>query len=422
MCWRAEQDQEYQDLVDTVLQDKPTPAGFKSCKQSLSVDNGLVLLGQRLIVPKAMRKEVLCRLHASHQGMEKTLRRARQAVYWPGITADIKSTVEACHECQFFLPSQGKEPLERDPQPTRKFQEMAADFFEIEGKHHLVVVDRYSGYPFVHSFSRPPTAESTITTLHEIFATTGYPQRLFSDGGLQFTAEKTQTFLKKHGIDMRLSTPGYAQSNGLAESSVKAVKHLLQKCKGKPSDFNDGLLELRNSPRLGGKSPNELILGHPARSRVPAHERSFQKAWLVPQEVHDQKTAQAASKAADHYDKSSKTLHPLEVGESVLVQNQSTLRWDRKGTIVRIGRSRDYQLKMENGRYTWRNRRFLRPNKEMISPDGLGEEEEMRPKKQPEKPLVKKQDKAEEPKKAAEEESPPRRSKRVRIAPQRYGH
>ena len=44
------------------------------------------------IIPKSLRSEVLKQLHASHQGIERTQRRA--TVYWPRIISDI--TVMMC--------------------------------------------------------------------------------------------------------------------------------------------------------------------------------------------------------------------------------------------------------------------------------------------------------------------------------------
>jgi hypothetical protein len=89
----AEKDRSYQELVHAVQDGERLPAGFKGNDGRFCVDNGLVLLGQRLVVPQALRKEVLRRLHASHQGIERTLRRARQTVFWPGISSDIKATL-----------------------------------------------------------------------------------------------------------------------------------------------------------------------------------------------------------------------------------------------------------------------------------------------------------------------------------------
>jgi len=357
----AKADDEYQELVKATIEGESYPPGFKSFGESLTVDEGLVVHGARIVVPRKMRREVLKRLH-SHQGIERTLRRARQTVFWPGISSDIKSTVEACEPCRYFRPSQQKEPMECDPPPTRVFQELAADFFKTHGKHFLVMADRFSGFPLAASFTQAPTAGTTIRTLRYTFAQYSCPERFFSDGGLQFTAQETQDFLLRWGVAHRLSSAGYAQSNGLAEATVKAVKHLLEKCKGKESDeFYEGMLELRNTPRAGGKSPAELVFGHPMRSRVPAHWKSYNKKWLVSMDDYDAKTAERQIKAKEHYNKSSKALAPLNIGDNVAIQNFASKRWDRAGIVVFKGKKRDYQVKMPSGRAVWRNRRFLIP-------------------------------------------------------------
>ena len=68
-------------------------------------DDELVLIGPRVVVPPALRREVLKRLHDAHCGIEATKRRARQTVWWPGINSDITSTVKACGPCQTLQPS-----------------------------------------------------------------------------------------------------------------------------------------------------------------------------------------------------------------------------------------------------------------------------------------------------------------------------
>jgi hypothetical protein len=108
---------------------------YKNILPDLTTEDGLVLYRQRLVVPKACRKDVIARLHASHQGIDCTKRRARQRVYWPGITSDVTTnTVESRQHCQERLPSQPKEPLKRDPMPTRVFESTSADLFSLGGK------------------------------------------------------------------------------------------------------------------------------------------------------------------------------------------------------------------------------------------------------------------------------------------------
>jgi len=356
----AENDEDYQSLIKSINEDR-VPAMYKSCKGSLMVDHGLILFGQRIVIPRSKRKEVLQRLHASHQGIERTQQRARQTVYWPGITSDVKSMVESCEACQRLRPSQRKEPLECDPEPVRPFQEVGADLFEVTNKHFLVVIDRYSGFLFIEKFKQKPEASGVIQALAKIFAQTGNPLRVHSDGGKQFTSKETQEFFRCWGIDHRLSSAGYPQSNGLAEAAVKSAKHLVEKYKGEVSTkFYEGLQELRNTPKIGGKSPAEIVYGIMLRSQVPTHDKVFAKETQIPQTQHDAKKNEAKTRAMVRYDVSSKTLPPLEMGDAVLVQDHKNRQWERKGKIVCAGKNRAYKIKMSNGRLWWRNRKFLK--------------------------------------------------------------
>ena len=45
-----------------------------------------------IIIPKALQNEFLLKLHASHQGTEKTKLRARSAVYWRDLTETLTTS------------------------------------------------------------------------------------------------------------------------------------------------------------------------------------------------------------------------------------------------------------------------------------------------------------------------------------------
>ena len=66
---------------------------------SLTVEDGLILRGEAIIVPPGERKKVLEQIHQGHLGTSKCQYRARQCVYWPGINKDIEQQVEACATC-----------------------------------------------------------------------------------------------------------------------------------------------------------------------------------------------------------------------------------------------------------------------------------------------------------------------------------
>jgi hypothetical protein len=49
---------------------------------TLTVKDGLLLKDTRLVIPAAMRNDVLAKLHEGHQGVEKCKSRAHQSVWW----------------------------------------------------------------------------------------------------------------------------------------------------------------------------------------------------------------------------------------------------------------------------------------------------------------------------------------------------
>ena len=351
---------------------EPQIRPYWNVRDRLAVDGDLIICGQRVIVPSSLRRDVLMKLHASHQGEERTKRRARQVVYWPGIDNDVSNTVRACKQCQLYLPKQQKEPIIQLPTPTRVFEVVSADFFEYAGRTYLVYADRLSGWPWVCHMGRSASAHQLTTSLRQAFASTGVPNLLLSDGGPQFTAKKTQDFLKKWGGKHQLSSPHYHQANGHAESAVKAVKRLIKKvADGGNLDtdaFAEGLLELRNCPRADGRSPAQVLLGHPLRSTVPAHHSSFAKCWRERAASYDRRAAELRRKEADHYDVSAKEHRPLRLGQHVLLQDQRTGLWDCTGIISGISQNhRSFLVRTPSGRVYWRNRRFLRPLRPLIT-------------------------------------------------------
>ena len=61
---------------------------FYSVAGELTIQGGLIMRGSHLVIPTEMQAEVLTQLHASHQGISKSRLRARQSVWWPGMSAD----------------------------------------------------------------------------------------------------------------------------------------------------------------------------------------------------------------------------------------------------------------------------------------------------------------------------------------------
>ena len=73
---------------------------FWNYREDLSIENGLITKGARLLIPSTLRKKVLEQIHDGHLGIEKCMLKARDSVFWPGISNDIWETVEKCGICQ----------------------------------------------------------------------------------------------------------------------------------------------------------------------------------------------------------------------------------------------------------------------------------------------------------------------------------
>ena len=68
-------------------------------KDELLAEDGLVFKGDRLVIPRMMRAEIIKQIHQGHGGVEGCLRRAREVIYWPGMNADVKDHVSKCDVC-----------------------------------------------------------------------------------------------------------------------------------------------------------------------------------------------------------------------------------------------------------------------------------------------------------------------------------
>ena len=65
----------------------------------LTVEDGLVLKGTRIIIPDKKREEILKLIHEGHLGLSKCKMRAKETVYWPGINEPLEQLILNCQLC-----------------------------------------------------------------------------------------------------------------------------------------------------------------------------------------------------------------------------------------------------------------------------------------------------------------------------------
>ena len=81
----------------------------------------------RLVIPLAMRPSILEKIHhEGHQGITKCRERAKQSVWWPGLSKQIEDLVESCDRCAKERVNQA-EPMIPSDVPERPWQKVGSD-------------------------------------------------------------------------------------------------------------------------------------------------------------------------------------------------------------------------------------------------------------------------------------------------------
>ena len=331
-------------------------------REELTLEDGLIFKGDRCVVPKKMRRGMLKKLHSSHMGVESCLRRARETVYWPGITAQLRDYIGKCDVCCSDHSAQPREPLLSTPIPDRPWEVIGTDLFSIGSDKFLVTVDYLSGFWEVDQLTTT-TSLAVIRCLKRHIGRYGIPKCLRSDNGPQYASDEFKRFCEEWGIQHITSSPRYPASNGKAESAVKAAKDLILKARKAKEDPWKAILEYRNVPTAGlQSSPIERFLGRQTRSTLPIREdRLNVNGAPKDREATKELLEKRQTKQKKYYDRSARELPQLLPGDIVRIQppDDSCREW-KKAKVESCVAPRSYEVVTEEGQCLRRNRRHLR--------------------------------------------------------------
>jgi hypothetical protein len=115
-------------------------------RTELVCEDGFIMKGDRIVIPSAERRTVMKNLHISHLGIEGTLAKAREYVYWPRMNEQVKEMITSCDICNQVRSQQRKEPLIQQQVPSRAWAVVSTDLFEFNKVMYLIVVDHFSNY------------------------------------------------------------------------------------------------------------------------------------------------------------------------------------------------------------------------------------------------------------------------------------
>nr|XP_037272732.1 uncharacterized protein K02A2.6-like [Rhipicephalus microplus] len=254
---------------------------FTVCENMLFMDG-------RLVVPAALRRDIVNLLHDGHQGVNRCLAVARGSVWWPGLNS----------QSSWWL--------------------------------SITVLGTLRS-----SHSGPLLREPVISAIKSTFVRHGIPVTVVSDNGPQFSCKAFEDFGKTYGFTHVTSSPRYPQSNGEAERMVRTIKELLLKA----TDPFLALLAYRNTPGVYGYSPAQLLMGRSLRNRVPATTQSLVPDWPQVKEFNDRDAAQRRRQQRDYNNRhAAHDLRALDDGEDCLailsrppqMRRESPTLWPRQ--------------------------------------------------------------------------------------------
>ena len=308
-------------------------------RDTLSIENGLLTCGSRIIVPHEMRAEMLQYIHDGHQGKERHLLRARNTVLWPKITYDIQELIERCIICQEHGKSQSIIVITQEIPPF-PWHTLVTDIFYWKRMDFLIVTDVFSKYFLARKLANS-TSAAVCAEIATIMTELGLPHIIRSDNGPCYNSKEFQQLLQRYNITHHTSSPHHPRSNGFVERMVGVAKKLMDKAGSEGKPWISGLYEYRVTPQSGSiASPLQLITQHTPREK----DLPQLPSTLGAQEMYE--TCQELIRRQPN--KPERNYIELTPGMAVWVQHRQNTSWEPT-TVVSQSSSNSYWIMQENG-------------------------------------------------------------------------
>ena len=335
----TEEDRELQELK-LFLQKPSKPAtmpkdiqSYKNVVAELNTSaDGVILRGQRIVIPKTLRNLTIDLAHTGHQGIVKTKSLVRSQLWFPGIDSLVERKVQRCHSCQTTQNRQQFEPMKPSPMPDGPWCSVAGDFFGPldDGIYWFVNICEYSRWVTVHEI-RNTKAQIVIPILEELFATYGTPKTYKSDNGSPFQSFRFACFAEQWGFKHRRVTPRWPRANGEVERFMKQLGKVLKATRvggeSRNKTLRDFLRAYRATPHSTTKIPPAmLMLGQCRTSPLPAKQTTSLDDEHRQAIENDRVAKDLMTTEYNRRMRAKET--PLQVGDQVLAKLDKTRKGD----------------------------------------------------------------------------------------------
>jgi hypothetical protein len=259
-------------------------------------DCGLILKGEKIILPEALIDRAIQKAHqGGHPGMTAMKRRLRAHFWCPLLNARIEEMVKSCKTCAMFTPKNKKNHLQPHKLNTfNAWEKISVDLFGPmpDQRYIIVAQDMVSRFPMAKVITKTDAPHVT-DALGEFYNTYGTPLIHRTDNGPPFNSHEFDEFSKANGIHHEKSFPYHPQSNPV-EALMKPIGKTMKAAYASKSDKEKALSEFLSSYRATphsstGIAPGDIIFRHGYGSafprKTPPTDKEIQEALDFDQDI-----------------------------------------------------------------------------------------------------------------------------------------
>ena len=308
------------------------------------LDSGLIMKGEKIVLPKTMIKAAIEKAHqGGHPGMTTMKRRLRTHFWCPRLNEEVQGVVKSCKECAMFTPKNRKNPLQ--PHRLEEFnawEKLSVDLFGPmpDQRHIIVAQDMVSKFPAAKIIGKTDATHVT-NALREFYTAYGTPMVHRTDNGPPFNSKEFAKFSEQHAIHHETSAPYHPQANPV-EAIMKPLGKCMKAAHSQGSNKNEALGEwlasYRATPHSAtGLAPGDVLFRHGYSNAFPktnpATDKQVQEAFDQDQQKREDRDAEMnLTRRRDSF----------EVGDQVILKNNSHTKFqpaygpDPK-TVIAVG-------------------------------------------------------------------------------------
>jgi hypothetical protein len=189
--------------------------GYGKIFQELSVEEGLILRDERLLVPPGLRKRAVTIAHECHLGRVKTKQLIKETMWFPNIDKWVAEEVLGCLPCQAVTDTPQQEPTKTTELPDEPWVKLVTDFYGPlpTGEYILVIQDTYTRFPAVEIL-RSTKGTPVMAAFDRIMSEYGIPEEIGSDNGPPYGSRDMEKFAKYMGYEYNKNIPYIGERRG----------------------------------------------------------------------------------------------------------------------------------------------------------------------------------------------------------------